>query len=75
MDGNFYGTTTLGGASNCGTIFKITPGGSLNVFYSFDIIDNTGASPYAPPVQGADGNFYGTTYLASAYKVTPAGQL
>jgi uncharacterized repeat protein (TIGR03803 family) len=24
-DGNFYGTTTLGGASNAGTVFKITP--------------------------------------------------
>jgi len=40
-DGNFYGTTKLGGTitcvvSNCGTIFKITPNGTLTVLYQFD---------------------------------------
>ena len=28
-DGNFYGTTHGGGANNAGTVFKITPGGTL----------------------------------------------
>ncbi len=27
IDGNFYGTTVLGGASGSGTVFKITPSG------------------------------------------------
>ena len=36
-DGNFYGTTYLGqgGANNFGTVFKITPSGSLTTLYSF----------------------------------------
>jgi uncharacterized repeat protein (TIGR03803 family) len=41
-DGNFYGTTPLGGASGacpnangCGTVFKITPAGKLTRIYSF----------------------------------------
>ena len=28
-DGNFYGTTTFGGSANFGTIFKLTPTGTL----------------------------------------------
>jgi len=28
-DGNFYGTTWEGGASNWGTVFKVTAGGDL----------------------------------------------
>ncbi len=34
-DGNFYGTTTYGGSSNMGTVFKITPAGVETVLYSF----------------------------------------
>lgn len=34
-DGNLYGTTVNGGANGAGTIFKITPGGSLTTLYSF----------------------------------------
>src|ERR1700691_1519365 len=34
-DGNFYGTTVAGGAYAGGTIFKITPGGTLIWYYSF----------------------------------------
>jgi uncharacterized repeat protein (TIGR03803 family) len=63
-DRNFYGTTSNGGASNncqsgCGTVFKITPKGKLTTLHNFDNSD--GANPYAALVQGADGNFYGTT--------------
>jgi uncharacterized repeat protein (TIGR03803 family) len=40
-DGNFYGMTYYGGASSnctdgCGTVFKITPGGTLTTLHSFD---------------------------------------
>ena len=35
-DGNFYGTTAQGGtSSNAGTVFKITPSGTLTTLYSF----------------------------------------
>ena len=64
-DGNFYGTTPYGGTNNGGTVFKITPSGTLTTLYSFcsqgdDCSD--GSQPYAGLVQGTDGNFYGTTY-------------
>ncbi len=35
-DGNFYGTTKEGGAKQyAGTVFKITPSGTLTTLYSF----------------------------------------
>jgi len=77
-DGNFYGTTVEGGAHLYGTVFKITPAGALTTLYSFTN-GADGSSPYAPPVQGADGNFYGTAYaggtagLGTIYKITPTG--
>jgi uncharacterized repeat protein (TIGR03803 family) len=58
-DGNFYGTTELGGANNLGTIFQITPQGTLTTLHSFDSTD--GAAPYSGLIQDTDGSFYGTT--------------
>ncbi len=63
-DGNFYGTTTGGGANNGGTVFKITPTGTLTTLYSFDFTD--GRTPFAGLVQATDGNFYGTTVSGGA---------
>ena len=64
-DGNFYGMTYSGGASNsncttgtCGTVFKMTPSGMLTTLHSFDKTD--GARPTGL-VQDTDGTFYGTT--------------
>jgi len=77
-DGNFYGTTTVGGTPTYGTIYKITPAGVETVLYSF-AGPPEGAYPDAPLTQGTDGNFYGTTYQGGAssngtvFKVTPAG--
>jgi len=79
IDGNFYGTTNLGGANFFGgTIFKITPSGTLTTLYSF------GGVPYSyygaeSLMQGIDGNFYGTTSndgitaCGTIFKITPAG--
>ena len=64
-DGNFYGTTSITGAFNAGTTFRITPGGSLTILHAFSGTDGTGrdgAYPKAALLQGADGNFYGTTF-------------
>ena len=59
-DGNFYGTTSEGGgATSAGTVFMITPAGTLTTLHSFDGTD--GGQPYSGLVQGTDGNFYGTT--------------
>jgi uncharacterized delta-60 repeat protein len=61
-DGNFYGTTEYGGTGGCGTMFQITPAGAFTSLFSFGINGtNNGASPDGELVQGANGNFYGTT--------------
>lgn len=60
-DGRFYGTTYQGGTNGFGTIFKLTTNGTFVPLYSFTGT-NDGAKPYAGLVQGADGNFYGTTF-------------
>jgi len=76
-DGNFYGLTLLGGTSNNGTVFKITPSGTLTTLYSFSGAD--GGRSAAALVQGNDGNFYGTTpsggnsSAGTVFKITPAG--
>ena len=44
-----------------GTVFKITPSGTLTTLHSFDRTTD-GAGPYGGLVQATDGNFYGTTY-------------
>ncbi|MGA9304306.1 MAG: choice-of-anchor tandem repeat GloVer-containing protein, partial [Candidatus Sulfotelmatobacter sp.] len=64
VSGNFFGTTSTGGANNQGTVFKLTPSGTLTTLYSFCAQTNCpdGSQPYAGLVQGSDGNFYGTTY-------------
>jgi uncharacterized repeat protein (TIGR03803 family) len=60
LDGNLYSTSNLGGANNLGTIFMVTPSGTLSVLYSFD--QTHGALPYGGLTLGTDGSFYGTTY-------------
>ena len=59
-DGNFYGTTEDGGTYGDGTVFRMTTNGTLTTLVSFNYSVN-GGYPYAGLVQGADGNFYGTT--------------
>jgi len=65
-DGNFYGTTALGGAHFRGTVFNIDAAGNLTTLHSFSGSPTEGALPFAGLVQGSDGNFYGTTALGGA---------
>ena len=67
-DGNFYGTTFQGGAYDQGTVFVMTPSGSLSTLYSFCPKSGCadGANPTAGVIQASDGNFYGTTYQGGA---------
>jgi len=60
-DGNFYGVASEGGAfTNPGALFRITPGGSESLFYSFGSQPGDGVEPTSLVI-GSDGNFYGTT--------------
>jgi uncharacterized repeat protein (TIGR03803 family) len=59
-DGNFYGATELGGLNQYGTVFKITPAGTLTTLHSF-LGGIDGWEPYGGLVQATDGNLYGTT--------------
>jgi uncharacterized repeat protein (TIGR03803 family) len=90
-DGNFYGTTEYGGVggdlclgfSGCGTVFKLTPSGTLTTLHAFCSQTSCfdGATPLAALIQGADGDFYGTTSGGGAdgggtvFKITPSGGL
>ena len=92
-DGNFYGTAagdSSGGFFNhppemhdAGIFFKLTPAGEFTVLYTF-----TGQADGSFPnaiVEGADGNFYGTTLcgpespanvfsgFGKVFQITPAG--
>jgi uncharacterized repeat protein (TIGR03803 family) len=70
-DGNFYGVTSAGGAvvcpapsaASCGTIFKITPTGTLTTLHSFSFVDGGGPNTL---IQATDGSFYGTTFWGGA---------
>jgi uncharacterized repeat protein (TIGR03803 family) len=85
-DGNFYGVALNGGAFQNGTVFVMSPSGTLTNLYSFGCDYSDGASPYGGLVQGSDGNFYGTAgyggtdYDGTLFKLTvplnpPANQI
>jgi len=78
-DGNFYGTAMAGSAvssgacgfvsgsatqTGCGTIFKITPDGTLSVLHSFSGVGD-GSTPLSI-IEGGDGNLYGSTVLGGS---------
>jgi uncharacterized repeat protein (TIGR03803 family) len=75
-DGNFYGTTVVGGPGSCtifgcGTVFKMTPGGNVTILHAFTGTDGSlpaGDGAFFPAItsgtaliQATDGNLYGTT--------------
>ena len=72
-DGNLYGTTTNGGSTGNGTVFKITLSSGVatynGVVYSFVGGLTDGANPYGGLVQGSDNAFYGTTTYGGTYNL------
>ena len=65
-DGNLYGTTKSGGASDSGTIFRMTPSGTVTLLYAFDTPGGGNRAipgrPLSALTQATDGDFYGTTF-------------
>jgi uncharacterized repeat protein (TIGR03803 family) len=88
-NGTFYGTTLSGGSGKVGVIFEVTPGGKLTTLYSFCTETGCpdGSTPEAGLIQGANGNFYSTTFYGGAnsgsngsgggtlFELTPSGAL
>jgi uncharacterized repeat protein (TIGR03803 family) len=85
-DGDFYGTTSGGGAYGVGAVYKISVVGKLTILHSFDYETqgNLGSDPTAGLVLATDGNFYGTTSqggkdcvfgCGTVFKMTPAGKM
>jgi uncharacterized repeat protein (TIGR03803 family) len=88
-NGNFYGTTSAGGAHGGGTVFEITAGGQLTTLHNFcsQLGCADGVNPGAGLIQATDGNFYGTTYsggtssacsgygCGTVFEITTGGQL
>jgi uncharacterized repeat protein (TIGR03803 family) len=80
-NGNFYGVGRSGSAN--GSVFEITPSGSLTTVYNFCSQSNCadGDIPNGVLLQGLDGNFYGTTQAGGTnnagtiYKLTATGSL
>lgn len=80
--GNFYGTTTQGGAYGVGTIFELTSAGEEIILHNFTGADGSG--PYGSLVRSAKGNLFGTTGYGGSnrcvpgcgtiFELTPAGK-
>jgi|HubBroStandDraft_1064217.scaffolds.fasta_scaffold08921_3 uncharacterized repeat protein (TIGR03803 family) len=79
-DGNFYATTTLGGAHGDGTVYKLTSAGTLTTLYSFTG-GADGDQPSATLVQGTNGDLYGSAQFGgtggagTVFSITTAGKL
>jgi uncharacterized repeat protein (TIGR03803 family) len=77
--GNLYGTTSIGGSSGDGVVFKMTESGAETILYTF-AGGTDGANPEAGLLMDSAGNLYGTTYaggtngVGTVFKVTQSGQ-
>jgi uncharacterized repeat protein (TIGR03803 family) len=83
--GNLYGTTTVGGTSGHGVVYKVDKSGQETVLYSFTGEADGGEPDYAGVIRDSAGNLYGTTYYGGTagcggfgcgvvYKLDTAGQ-
>src|SRR4051794_1717980 len=61
-DGALYGTSSAGGQTGQGTLFRLNPDGSgFALVKSFGTAPNDGARPFGVVIEGSDGTLYGTT--------------
>lgn len=70
-DGEYYGTTEKGGAYSMGKVFKMSQDGTVTTLHDFTG-GSDGSYPLAPPIEGEDGAFYGTT-STTVYRITKYG--
>ena len=84
QDGNYYGTTPAGGVQGNGTVFKMTPTGTLSILHSFEDINSVadGDQPLAGlTLDSSTGNLFGTTSYGfnsgggegTVYQITTGG--
>jgi len=77
-DGNFYGTTSGGGSSSAGIVFKMRPNGDFTVLHDING-DSDGYQPFAGLVWATDGNLYGVNSTGGSvnggtiFRVSPEG--
>jgi uncharacterized repeat protein (TIGR03803 family) len=81
--GNLYGTTTLGGTYDDGTVFELTSSGGKwteRVLHNFNPSGKDALFPEASVVFDSNGNLYGTTYGGGAngagtvFELTPTSK-
>jgi uncharacterized repeat protein (TIGR03803 family) len=77
-DQRYHGTVNEGGTRNHGMVYRLSPTGAIVVQHDFEG-GADGGYPWAAPIQGADGAFYGTTagassaYAGTVYKIDTTG--
>jgi uncharacterized repeat protein (TIGR03803 family) len=75
--GTMWGTTTMGGSADHGTVFKVVPSWLYSVWHRFQGAPNDGGTPMGALTADRDGNLYGTTNtggfadLGTVFKLTP----
>jgi len=77
--GNIYGTTSAGGLTLSGTIYKLDTSGRLTTLYNFCSLPSCadGGVPYAGLILDGNGNLYGTasiggtTNSGTVFKLSP----
>jgi uncharacterized repeat protein (TIGR03803 family) len=82
-DGYLYGTTSQGGATNYGTVYKISKSGDFQKLHDFcqpkPLCAAEGQAPEAGLIAGRDGNLYGKTSGAgpgnagTVFRISPSG--
>jgi uncharacterized repeat protein (TIGR03803 family) len=73
--GNLYGTTSLGGSNNVGTVFKISSDGTESVLHAFSGSAPDVGYPRAGLIMDSAGNLYGTSAAGNGtvFKIDAAG--
>jgi uncharacterized repeat protein (TIGR03803 family) len=78
FDGNFYGTTLGGGSHAAGTVFKVTPTGTLTTLWNFANGTDDSVPVYTTAL-GQDGSMYGVSVgqyngqYGALFKISAAG--